>query len=438
MAEKDNNNYIWLYHRFTSVSSLKDFMEREKIYSITEKEFLDLNRELIWQQYSESDKEKEKKLNGKWPNSSSDLTENSWLPCPCNLKIQATKVEAELAISQTNFQSETGDFYSFASEEISKIIQDEGYRIDSASKKSPTVQVFGWFKSLYFLRNYNKKNIRLDETDGEFSDISKHIISLNTLVGKEGGSFSIRLPIIKGNAFFQGIVENETNEWVAQSGTLSAIKEGVYSQNTYGYGNELYSKNPFGDLEANYFNWLISSNDLLFISFEKLEMEKQKNPNSKGDEDNFSIKTKISEQVYDMIGLVDEVRVVSDSSGAQGYVEITGRDLMKLLIEDGSFFFNPSTTSSPSDVFQNEQSYGKQGDIREADQMNNTYNNPINRLRRVTGEIDIFANRINMDLSYILKGVISQLANVEIVPGYVFDSWGEERTTYIELQPVKK
>ena len=43
-----------------------------------------------------------------------------------------------------------------------------------------------------------------------------------------------------------------------------------------------------------------------------------------------------------------------------------------------------------------------------------------------------------MDLSFILKGVISQLSNIEVVPGYVFDSWGDERTTYLQLQPVKK
>ena len=135
---------------------------------------------------------------------------------------------------------------------------------------------------------------------------------------------------------------------------------------------------------------------------------------------------------------MDDVKVVADSAGSNGYVEVTGRDLMKLLIEDGSFFFNPSTTSDPSNIFMNEQSYGKQGDIREADQINNTYNNPINRLRRVTGEIDIFANRINMDLSYILKGVISQLSNVEVVPEFVFDAWGEKRTTYLELQPLRK
>lgn len=437
MAEKNNNDYIWLYNRFRSVTSLKGFMEREKIYNVTEKEFLDLNRELIWQQYSESDKEKEKELNGKWPSSSSDLTVDSWLPCPCNLKIQATKVTAELAISQTNFQSDTGDFYAFASDEISKIIQDEGYQIDSASKKAPTVQVFGWFKSLYYLGVYKGEEINLNKDSGEFSDISKHIISLNTLVSKDGGSFTIKLPIVNADSVIGFIMKDNGDETVAQKGYANAGGQNSHSQHSFRYGDEIYSKNPFGFLETNYFNWLISSNDLLFISFEKLEMEKDNNF-TRGDDDNFSLQTQIADQVYDMIGLVDEVRVVSDSSGAQGYVEVTGRDLMKLLIEDGSFFFNPSTTSDPSMVFQNEQSYGKQGDIREADQMNNTYNNPINRLRRVTGEIDIFANRINMDLSYILKGVISQLANVEVVPGYVFDSWGDERTTYIELQPNKK
>lgn len=139
-----------------------------------------------------------------------------------------------------------------------------------------------------------------------------------------------------------------------------------------------------------------------------------------------------------MIGLVDDVAMVTDANSGNSYVEVTGRDLMKLFIEDGSFFFNPSTTSDPSTVFINEHSTGKQGDIREADQVKNTYNNPINRLRRITGEIDVFANRINMDIGYILKGVISQLANIEVVPDYVFDSWGDARTKFIELYPQKE
>lgn len=428
MAEKDNNNFIWLYHRYRSVKTIEDFMKREHIYNIEPKDFFELNRELIWQQYTDYDKDIEKAGTGKWPESADDLTLDSWLPCPCNLKIQATKVTAELAISQTNFQSETGDFYAFASDEIANIIQDGGYQIAEAVKRNPVARVYGWFKSMYFVHSLKNDGLAYTLND-DFFDISQFIISLSTLQTKEGGSFSLRLPIV--NIFKMAIGIGVNDEDVVYSGTPTRYDfDGSGYRDLYMKDEEFYSKNQYGELESNYFNWLVSSNDLLFISFEQLEMEE--------DSERDELRTRIANGVFDMIALVDDVKVVADSSGANGYVEITGRDLMKLLIEDGSFFFNPSTTSDPTKIFMNEQSYGKQGDIREADQINNTYNNPINRLRRVTGEIDIFANRINMDLSYILKGVISQLSNVEVVPGFVFDAWGEKRTTYLELQPLRK
>ena len=120
----------------------------------------------------------------------------------------------------------------------------------------------------------------------------------------------------------------------------------------YKFDGNYYSKSEFDDIESNYFNWLISSNDLLFISFEKLEMEKKRDWWAFGDEDQFSLESIISSGVYDMIGLVDDVKVTTNSQNSEAWVEITGRDLMKILIEDGSFFFNPSTTSDPSTVFR--------------------------------------------------------------------------------------
>ena len=154
--------------------------------------------------------------------------------------------------------------------------------------------------------------------------------------------------------------------------------------------------------------------------------------------DDFNISTKVSGFVYDMIGLVDDVRVVTNSANAEAYLEVTGRDLMKLLIEDGSFFWNYSTTSDPTTIFANQQQAGKQGDINDVDLSGQIYNDPINRIRQLSGEIDIFANGINMDIAFILKGVISKLANIEVVPSYVFDSWGKDRTKFTELKPVKK
>lgn len=448
MAETTNNNndYILLYNRGKRMT-IDDYMERNYIYGVSPQELFDLNKDLIWQQYTELDKEIEKAGSGKWPKSADDLSITSWLPSPCVLRINPSKVTAELAIAQTNAQVNTEDFYAFAADKIQDIYQNEGYRIADSSKRSPDCSVVGWFKSLYYvsLDAKGKKTVTMERQFTEFADLSRHIISLATSMTSNGGSFTMKLPII--SARNEGVIDiteilkgkNGEKEYGDMAG-----KKGHASKNdvSYEYGErgEYYAKSSFDDIESNYFNWLISSNDILFISFEKLDMELVKDASDWyiGDADNFKISTKLAEGVYDMIALVDEVKVVTNSQSSDAYVEITGRDLMKLLIEDGSFFFNPSTTSDPSTVFDNEQSYGKQGDIKEADIINNTYNNPINRLRRVTGEIDIFSNRMNMDLSYILKGVISQLANVEVVPGYVFETWGEDRTKYIELEPEKK
>lgn len=427
--------FIWLNNREENVNISK-FIEKNYIYSVESKDLFNYNKELIFNQMSIDDKiEFEKKFN-KYPNDYEDIDENMDLPNPCSIKIKSKNVTAEIAINSTNLQTDTADFFSFADEKIQEIYQDEGFVADSVNKKSLDCQVFGWFKSLYYIGlDYNDKTIKMDKGSlSEYSDLSKHIISLATSVTDNGGSFTMRLPIINAESLgttFIAKIKDDIKESLGQIGRASK-KNSTYEFEKKQY----YSKNSFNSLESNYFNWLISSNDILFISFEKLKMELDRNENSVGDEDNFDINTAISKGVYDMIGLVDEVKIVTASASAEAYVEITGRDLMKLLIDDGSFFFNPSTTSDPSKVFQNDRSSGKQGDVRETG-FGDKNVNPIDRLRRISGEIDIFANRINMEIGYILKGVISQLANVEIVPGYVFDSWGEERTKFINLQPKK-
>lgn len=438
MSEITNNNeYILLYHHGKDFD-IKKFMERNSLYGITPKDFFDDNKSFIFTQMSEQDKENYKTKFSKWPENAESLDINMILPSPCNLRINPSKVTAELSISQTNAQANTSDFYAFANEKIQDILQNSGYKIDSSTKRNPDCSVFGWFKSLYYL-GLNSEDKSYSPI--EFADLSRYVVSLATSVGANGGSFTLRLPIINGQDVSVLIGEYAKNE----KGEITKIKtKGQLTQaikRTYNFGNNEYlSKTSFDRVESNYFNWLISSNDLLFISFEKLDMEKIKirEINFENDEDNFQVSSLISQGVFDMIALVDDIKVVTNAPSSEAFVEITGRDLMKLLIEDGSFFFNPSTTSDPSTVFANEQSYGKQGDVREADMMNNTYNNPINRLRRITGEIDVFSNRMNMDIDFILKGVMSQLANVEIVPSYVFESWGNDRTKYIELIPKDK
>jgi len=406
-------------------------MERSGVYAISEKDFFESNRALIFRQMTAFDKTAWSKSNGKknWP-TVSDLSANMTLPCPCNLRINPTKVTRELAISQTNFQIDDEKFVAFAHAEIQKIYQNEGYRANGLSKRNPTCQVFGWFKSLYYITESKKdKLVYTGKGIGQYVDLSRYLISLSTSSTAEGGSFTLTLPIINTAAVDDYFTKVNGKDKVYRQ----AVKDNEFgSKSFYEKGKEFYSKTPFSSIESNYFNWLISSQDLLFISFEELEMEKiRKDKNA--DSDSFDLETKIAGQVYDMIALVDSVKVVTDNVTSQAHVEVTGRDLMKLLIEDGSFFFNVSTTKSTSSVFANET----QGDAKDINFVNGTQNNPIFRMRLDSTEIDIFRNKINMDLDYILKGVVSQLSNVEVVPNYVFDSYGDRRTKFIDLKPKK-
>lgn len=426
------NDFIFLHHREEG-KNISDFIERNYIVNITPKDLLELNKDFIFEQMSNSDKKKEKEVNGKYPKSGSDVTLKTILPSPCILKVYSDKITAELAISQINAQVDTNDFYAFANEKIQSILQDEGYIIDdNTSKKEVDCQVFGWFKSSYWLTKSKNGINRLTKKDMEFSDLSKYIISLSTSVTDNGGSFTIKLPILSVNSNLM-IMKNVENpeHYLGEKYIFDKNSSSLYNFNK----GEYYSKAELNESNFNFFEWLISSNDLLFISFERLKMEKiRANPDFLSS-DSFDVKTKISEGVFDMIALVDDVKVTTNAQG-EGYVEVSGRDLMKMLIEDGSFFFNSSVSSNSTNIFLNED-YSQRGDFRDIVEVGGDVN-PINRLRTILGEIDVFANRLNMDISFILKGVISQLTNIEVVPGNIFDSWGDDRTKYIELQPKKK
>lgn len=424
--------FFKLYHRDKNVKTIKQFLERESIYGITPEEFFKLNKEVIFSQMTESDKILNKNKWGIWPTSSDILTVNVILPCPCYLIINLDKVSEEMAISQTNFQLNNSDYYAFANEKIQEILKDPGYKIPEYNKLNPTCQVFGWFKSLYFL---NETGVSSKDITA-FSDLSDHIISLSTSVTSNGGSFTMKLPIIKSNdEGFISLGRIKDKKHIGDFGRSSKNKS-IY-ENNYGKGFGYYSKMGFEESNSSYYNWLITSNDLIFITFEPLQMQlsgKIEAQVSK-DFDIFNIHTNISEGIYDMIGLIDEIRVVTNSSDSSAYIEVSGRDLMKLLIDDGSFFFDNSSSKGGS-VFLNESdAFGKnkRGDELAVIDINN----PSKRLRNVDDTIFMFLENQNKDLDFILKGVISKLANIEIVPNYVFDSWGDERTKFNDLIPKK-
>lgn len=419
-----------LYHNNNNLKTLSDFMEANRIIGISVDDLFDYkyndtksNRDLFFEQMSTEEKALYSKELGKTKDdpaiTASDLKSDMTLPCPCIFKIDSKYLVREIAISQTNFQASTDDIYAFENSHIQNILNNEGYNIKKYAKKvAPSCSVWGWFKSLYysgstfFGDHYQSKN-------NKFVNISDFIIDVNTNVTAQGGTFSITLPIIHsvgksetklvtGDSKF--LIDGYTDRFASQAELF------IYNR----YASRENRKNFFhkvgiSSMDDNYFNWLIQSNDLIFISFEELELESES-----------------GSKVFDMIGLVENVSVNVDASG-RGSVSVSGKDLMKLITDDNSLFFNTSSASGESRIFSNTESAGKQGDIRDADMIGGSENSPENRLRLSTNQIDVFALPFNRSIDFVIKGVISQLANIEVVPDYVFTSWGDARTKFIDF-----
>lgn len=416
---------VTLYHNNNNLKTLSDYMEANRIIGISVDDLFDYkyndtksNRDLFFEQMSTEEKALYSKELGKTKDdpaiTASDLKSDMTLPCPCIFKIDSKYLVREIAISQTNFQVSADDIYAFENSHIQNILNNEGYNIKKYAKKvAPSCSVWGWFKSLYYSGStwlgdhYQSKN-------NKFVNISDFIIDVNTNVTAQGGTFSITLPIIHS-------VERSEIKLIAGSKFLDGYTDRFANQaelfiyNRYASREnrkDFFHKVGMSSMDDNYFNWLIQSNDLIFISFEELELESES-----------------GSKVFDMIGLVENVNVNIDASG-RGSVSVSGKDLMKLITDDNSLFFNTSSASGESRIFSNTESAGKQGDIRDADIIGGSENSPENRLRLSTNQIDVFALPFNRSIDFVIKGVISQLANIEVVPDYVFTSWGDARTKF--------
>lgn len=420
-----------IYHNNREVKTIKDLMEYKHIIStnnFTYKDFFDKNRTRIFQQLD--NKQKSELVVQKHGENASieDLTESDLdyemtLPFPCTLEIDIQYVTSVVEITETNFQENTDEFFVFENKQISKILKNEGYVINKTTKKQrPDVRIFGYFKTEHRIKQY-EDNYGL--TYG-FTEISNFVQDVNTSVTKSGGTFRITLPLL-------GITKNGDNLSVSKTSSEFA-KFGVNNGKNFDFSNistdnddnvvtgtyynvgGIHFKSSVRDNDNSFFEVLIQTNDLIFINF--------------GD-DIRMMEEDIGMRCFEMIGLVDDVSLSQNANGS-GCVVVSGRDLMKLITDDNSLFFNKSTAWGGSNVFANIESYEKTGDILSADMIGEKFR-PVDRLRRTTNEINIFAYP-NKTLDYIIKGVVQKLVNIEICPEQLFMQWGDRRTKFNELE----
>jgi hypothetical protein len=179
-------------------------------------------------------------------------------------------------------------------------------------------------------------------------DVSKYVESCTTTVNGIGNSFSI---------FLQAIAVDE-------KGLGIGAGDEVFQRVDIDTNNKRHSLSDFVNpdtliserLPIPWFKKILQQNDIVFIRFERLTME---SPDDREADSMELSASNLPGKVFDMIGLIDHVgsRMIPQNTDME--VSITGRDLNKLLVEDGSYFFPLLFTENADTLFFNTQDDSK-------------------------------------------------------------------------------
>lgn len=263
----------------------------------------------------------------------------------------------------------------------------------------PDMTVWMWCRSL------SKKSDENSELTGELIDLTPFVQKVSTNMGKNGGNFQLTLPPLVCEL-------DQDNRWSLKKNTVTNYENysGASIQGK-GYVAEasLHSIESDGGKEylntSNFlFHNIIGSNDLIFIRFETLD--KEKDQRKKDSKELFIDKNSLANRIYDMIGLVDSNSQGLDPQTNDVVINISGRDLSKLFIEDGTYFY----------ALENSQ-----GMLKFAGQTTQK-NSQINRIFG-DGALSFIGLYMFTSIEYIFKFIIQQLANIQIVPSDLFTSY---------------
>lgn len=426
-----------LYHNNPNVKTLEEFCQISGVHFDDKyklKDFFEDNRQNILNQMDNFQKVEyisENGLNKKVVDlEASDLKIDMTLPCPLTLVILKRLVTYTIAEKQQTIQEPVFDTVALQDAQIRSSCLDDNIRFSLAPfvrKERMACSVVGFFKTMYYNKQ-DSSNKDLGKADGiyqmssNFINISDYIFQLNTSVGQQGGSFSFSLPHVP---FYR---RDEENLHIDNS---FAMKESDNALNRYINGDYMmlddFNETPVVKSELssmNYFSWLISKNDLIFISFNEVDPSMLEDDNIAGNS-------------FDMIGLVDNVSLSKDSQG-NITVNVSGKDLMKLLSDDSSIYFPNATTVNQGNFFDNVEGALRSGDAAGVDTTNGkTKDNPMRMPS--TGSIKPFNEECNgFTIDYIIKVVIKELTNTQICPSEIFSSWKERRTKFVNLTPKNK
>lgn len=212
----------------------------------------------------------------------------------------------------------------------------------------------------------------------DWIDISHHINQVNTSVTSAGGVFTIALDDIecvwKGLEFDEGEWEPIEHSPIAM---VKYRKDGSYKRPNF------------------YLNTVLAENDLVYIKLGKLSGEK--------DDDHHHSTIEPAHKIWDMIGLIDKVSNQVNINSTT--TTIQGRDLIKLLIEDGSIFFSSQFLQN---IFVDPNTLLARRNLFTKIEQSLIYN---------------FASFKSVGL--LLQYVVNKYSNIGIIPNSAFHSYGD-------------
>jgi hypothetical protein len=438
-----------IYYRNAELSSIKSLFDSEKIKDISINDFLETkdpnteikNRDALFTAYTEQQK---KDLN---LNSSSDIKEDTPIYPPAVLWVQKDKTTLDLITSESKFIKKE-DFDSFLSMAQKNLVENRDYVKSQAIKSYPECTLWIWSKSI------ERKLTSNNSIYGVILNLTDYIQDLRTNVTETGGNFQITIPfvpmvgnvgqigenVIAGQRSIpggwsidktnenkiikeDGTVERVYNEEIHTSGVLGVNKVALKNDSPYSLDNLFYSvDNSLRKIDIGTAG--LSVNDIVFIKFERLALEHNQYIN-----DLYVDPSALNNEVFDMIGLIDSVTTNTNNTNDIS-ITITGRDCMKLILDDGSFFF-PNSYADPN---------AKGGIFKNIDENRGDKMNTFNNLKRtengsagrfiVTGMIMPMFLPTARTIENVVDLLIKTLANIEICPDEIFEPYGDKRTKF--------
>lgn len=248
----------------------------------------------------------------------------------------------------------------------------------------------------------------LGDGDGKMVNITPFLDNVTTNVGDNGGNFIISLSPITCEY-------DETDGWVMSKSTYSTFAyqgqiNTLVRDSLIGQDNGQFKRRTL------FFHHLIQPNDVVFIQFEALSCEEKVrnfDPQLISSNNYFYPTQTAAGRFYDMIGLIDSSSMKYNPENTYCDIEINGRDLMKVIIDDGCY------------VYPLDYARGFHPDSGQAIQ------------RILSKELYFFKAFVDVSVGYLTNFVMNLLSNISIVNNdQLFSGWGDRRSYRYDVNPT--